>query len=181
MSNNPTAASAEERMIGLISKNQVVLHDYIFALIQDASRADDVLQETNLVLWRKAAEFDADRPFLPWARGVAWHQVKAATRDASRDKLIFSEETMRLLSEEAEELDVYLPTQREISLAQCVSLLTDKQQKLIKGRYLDGLSVNVMAKHLKRPVSSISQALYLVRNSLKKCVQLKTASSSALK
>lgn len=181
MSNRPTANGAEERMIGLISKHQVMLHDYIFALIQDPSRADDVLQETNLVLWRKAAEYDSDQPFLPWARSIAWYQVKAAARDTSRDKLVFSEKTMQLLAEEAEETEVYLPTQREISLAQCIAQLTAKQRQLVQQRYLDGLSVDTMAKHLKRPASSISQALYLVRNNLKKCVQLKTTSSSVLK
>lgn len=180
MSNPPTATNAEERMIGLITKHQVVLHDYVFALIQDASCTDDVLQETNIVLWRKATEYDASLPFLPWARSIAWHQVKAATRDASRDRLVFSEETMQLLADESEEDNLYLPTQREISLADCISLLTDKQQQMVKNRYLEGLSVEAMASQLKRPASSISQALYMVRNNLKKCVQLKTAISNIL-
>lgn len=93
MASEPQAVSAEERMIGLISKHQTVLHGYIFALIQDISRTDDILQETNLILWRKAAEYDASKPFLPWARSIAWYQVKAATRNLSRDRLVFSETT----------------------------------------------------------------------------------------
>ena len=175
MSTKPIAISAEERMIGLISKHQVALHDYIFALIQDTSKSDDILQETNLILWRKADEYDTARPFLPWARTIAWHQVKAATRDASRDRLVFSETTLQLLAEETEETDNYLPTQQELSLAHCVSLLTEKQQQLVKARYLEGIDVNSMSDQLKRPASSISQALYLIRNNLKKCVQLKNA------
>lgn len=70
MLKQPTTHNAEERMIGLISRHQVVLHDYLFALIQDASRTNDILQETNLVLWRKADEYNASRPFLPWARTI---------------------------------------------------------------------------------------------------------------
>ncbi|NWK55060.1 sigma-70 family RNA polymerase sigma factor [Verrucomicrobiaceae bacterium N1E253] len=181
MPNPPIAADAEERMIGLISKHQVVLHDYIFALIQDATLADDILQETNLVLWRKASEYDLSRPFLPWARGIAWNQVRAASRDASRDRLVFSRKTMELLAQESEQSQVYLPNQREQSLAECIALLTPKQQALVKARYFDDISVHSMAEQLDRPASSISQALYLIRNKLKQCVQIKTSAPTTLK
>ena len=181
MASEPQAVSAEERMIGLISKHQTVLHGYIFALIQDISRTDDILQETNLILWRKAAEYDACKPFLPWARSIAWYQVKAATRNLSRDRLVFSETTMQLLAEEAEEMDVYLPTQQEIALADCISILSPKQQELIKGRYLEGLGVNTLAARLRRSAASVSQALYVIRDNLKKCVRLKMTSATSLK
>jgi RNA polymerase sigma-70 factor (ECF subfamily) len=167
----PTANTPEEQMVGLISRHQVSLHDYIFTLLRDASLADDVLQETNLVLCRKASEYDSSLPFLPWARTIAWYQVKAAQRNASRDKLVFSDETMHLLSGDiSESVNDYTPTHDELTLALCISKLTDKQKKLVNARYLQGLSVANLSDTLKRPVSSISQALYVIRNSLKKCV-----------
>jgi len=36
-------------------------------MVRNAADADDVLQETNLVLWRKTADFDPAREFMPWA------------------------------------------------------------------------------------------------------------------
>lgn len=165
-----SSTNAEELIIGLITRHQVSLHDYIFALLRDASRSDDVLQETNLVIWRKAAEYDPAQPFLPWARSIAWYQVKAATRDRSRDRLVFSDEILMLLASDHELEEKYAPTHDELSLALCISKLTNKQKNLINARYLQGTSVSNLSKQLKRPVSSLSQALYLIRNTLKKCV-----------
>lgn len=168
-------------MVGLISKHQTLLHSYIFALIQDASLVDDILQETNLVLWRKAAEYDIDQPFLPWARSIAWYQVKAATRNMSRDRLLFSESTMSLLASQAEEQETYLPTQQEIALSECISSLSPKQQELVRFRYVEGLGVNTLSKQVNRPASSLSQALYTIRKVLKKCVHMKMTTATSLK
>jgi DNA-directed RNA polymerase specialized sigma24 family protein len=78
---------------------------------------------------------------------------------------------MHLLSGDiSESVNDYTPTHDELTLALCISKLTDKQKKLVNARYLQGLSVAKLSDTLKRPVSSISQALYVIRNSLKKCV-----------
>jgi len=44
-----------------------------------------VLQETNLVLWRKADEFNEEMSFVTWACAIAKFQVKAQRRDMQRD------------------------------------------------------------------------------------------------
>ena len=41
-----------------MTKCQRKLHAFIVSLVWNPADADDVLQETNLVLWQKAAEFD---------------------------------------------------------------------------------------------------------------------------
>ena len=57
----------DEEYVALIAGSQPALRGLLRALIRQASDVDDVLQETNTVLWRKRQEFDRDRPFLPWA------------------------------------------------------------------------------------------------------------------
>jgi hypothetical protein len=54
-----------------ITRAQRQLHAFILSMVWNATDADDVLQQTNLVLWEKSAEFDASRPFLPWAMRFA--------------------------------------------------------------------------------------------------------------
>ena len=77
------------------------LYAYIFTLINNAEAAWDVLQETNSVLWSKAAEFDDTRPFIPWAMGVAFQQVRAARTRFGRDRLVFQDkQTLESLSED---------------------------------------------------------------------------------
>ena len=44
--------SAEERIVGLIARHQPEIHRYVLSLLPDRMLADDVVQETTLVLWR---------------------------------------------------------------------------------------------------------------------------------
>jgi RNA polymerase sigma-70 factor (ECF subfamily) len=54
-------ASAE--FVTQITREQRQLHAFVLSLVWNPSDADEVLQETNLALWEKAAEFDGSRPF----------------------------------------------------------------------------------------------------------------------
>jgi len=54
-----------------VTRAQRALYCFITTLIRRPADAEDVLQETNLVLWRKAAEFISGRDFMPWALRIA--------------------------------------------------------------------------------------------------------------
>ena len=69
------AESAE--FVTQITKVQRQLHAFILSMVWNPAEAEDVLQETNLVLWEKAAEYDPSRPFLPWAMRFAQFQAMA--------------------------------------------------------------------------------------------------------
>ena len=49
-----------EQFVQQLAEHQSRLFGYVYSMLGDHSRAADVLQETNLVLWRKNAEFDPD-------------------------------------------------------------------------------------------------------------------------
>ena len=67
------------------------LHAYILSLLADPVGAQDVLQETNLVLIRKADDFQSDASFESWAFSTARFQVLAHLRDQKRDRLVSHE------------------------------------------------------------------------------------------
>ena len=47
----------QEKFIKLLTESQNRLYGYIFSLVGDPNRSKDILQEANLVLWRKIDEF----------------------------------------------------------------------------------------------------------------------------
>jgi RNA polymerase sigma-70 factor (ECF subfamily) len=57
---------------------------FIRTLVHDPTQADDVFQDTSLVLWRSFATFRRDAEFLPWALGTARHQVLFYWRTRTR-------------------------------------------------------------------------------------------------
>ena len=66
----------------------------------DANTADDVLQETNLVLLRKESDFQPGTDFVAWASQVAAFQVKNDRAKRGRDRLTFDDALLGQLASE---------------------------------------------------------------------------------
>ncbi len=167
----------KERFVTDLSAAQSALYRHIYSLYPNLGKVDDILQETNIVLWRKVDEFDESREFLPWARSIARFQTLAAMRNQSRDPLVLNEELVELLASESEE-DSPEKSNYLLALETCLARLSGKKRDLILNRYRQGASVEDIAKTMKRPVGSLSQALYRIRRTLLKCIKHQTASSS---
>ena len=126
------AVSAE--FVAQITKSQRQLHAFILSMVWNAAEADDVLQETNLVLWEKVAEFDASRPFLPWAMRFAQWQAMAWLKRQKRQRLVFDDDLAKLLADEAAADELAFDARR-VALASCFQKLRPEQRELIARRY----------------------------------------------
>jgi RNA polymerase sigma-70 factor, ECF subfamily len=168
--------SAEERIVGLIARHQPEIHRYVLSLLPDRMLADDVVQETNLVLWRKAADYDPAQPFLPWALTIAWYQVKAARRDSGRDRHVFDDSLVELLAVEHREHDARA-ADLEIALENCLGELSESNRRLILARYAPGASVQDLAAERKQTPTALSLALMRIRKALETCIERKLATS----
>jgi RNA polymerase sigma-70 factor, ECF subfamily len=148
------------------------LYGYIYSLLRNAEAAWDVLQETNVVLWRKAADYDTERPFLPWALGVAFNQVRAARTRLGRDKLMFHEDsTLEVLSADwrADAAD-QLPADVEIAMDGCLARLPAKHREVVERHYKGGESLGMIAKTLNRTANAVGVMLHRIRLALAQCM-----------
>ena len=84
-----------------VSRAQRSLYAFILTLVRQSADAEDVLQETNVVLWRKAGEYDPTREFMPWALRIAQLQAMAHLKRQKRVPLTFDEPLLTVLAEEA--------------------------------------------------------------------------------
>jgi RNA polymerase sigma-70 factor, ECF subfamily len=153
----------------LLTQSQRRLYAFILTLIPNRAEAEDILQETNLVLCRKAGEYDPDKHFLAWAFKIARFQTLAHLKARSRSPLVFQEDLMEKLSEDAESIEGFSSLQR--ALAQCLEKLTKRNRELVRIRYENGLSLEESAKKLGKPKGTISMALYRIRMALWRCVE----------
>jgi RNA polymerase sigma-70 factor, ECF subfamily len=165
----PSANTPEENIIGMITKNQGSLRAYIYTLLPNPALVDDVLQETNLVIWRKACEYDPARPFMPWACRIALFQVKAARRDNSRDLHVFDSELVDILAAEAE-VASDSTGELDIALRDCLAELPDEKRQLILFRYYPDSSVQDLADSRNTTPGALSVELHRIRRSLESCI-----------
>lgn len=160
----------QENLVALITRHQAALHAYILGILPNQTKADDVLQETNLVLWRKAAEYDQTKPFMPWACRIAWFQVKAARRDSARDRHVFDPELIDVLAAE-DDSDLEATTALEHALRDCLSLLPAEKRSMILHRYQADASVQTMAATRNLSPGALSAQLHRIRQMLESCIE----------
>jgi len=154
-----------------ITRCQRQLHAFILSMVWNPAEADDVLQETNLVLWEKAAEFDRDRPFLPWAMRFAQLQALAwLKRHRRQQRVVFDDDLARLLADEAAREEVVFEDRRH-ALASCLQKLPTEQRDLIARRYEPEGSVNAMAEAAGTTPKAVSDRLRRIRRALLQCIQ----------
>jgi len=128
---------ASEQFVRLLTIHQNGLFAYLVAFLGDLHEASDVLQETNLVLWRKAGEFVEDTDFTAWSRKIAYFQVPAYVRDRKRDRHLFDGDLLAQLSGRLETAD---EDARRLALRSCLAELPDDQgQSLGSAQWAPGM------------------------------------------
>jgi RNA polymerase sigma-70 factor (ECF subfamily) len=167
---NPPSSDPSAEFIGHITRAQRALHAFIFTLVRSAADADDVLQETNLVLWRKAAEFDPTREFMPWAFRIAQFQAMAHLKKLQRSRVFFDDELLSRLADEAVAEFADLDARRR-ALAGCLHKLPEPQRALIAQRYEPSACVNDLARARATTPKALSEMLRRIRHTLTLCVE----------
>lgn len=158
------------RYLEQVTQSQRTLYGVLWSLLRDAHDVDDVLQETNAVLWQKAHEFDDTREFLPWALKIAQLQVLAFRKRRQRSRLIFDGQLVAaLVQQHVQDAEQSEPRRR--ALRDCLRKLSDDHRRLISRRYEPGGSVNEMAAEQGKAPKAVSEMLRRIRSSLLDCIE----------
>ncbi|MBN1395318.1 MAG: sigma-70 family RNA polymerase sigma factor [Pirellulales bacterium] len=151
---------------------QDALRAYVTALICDPYAADDVVQQTNVVLCRQADEFPTIKNFTAWACRIAYFEVLSFRKRSSRDRLTFDDELLALVARDVGRLvDEVTPRKRFLDL--CLTELPENQRNMILKRYGRRGALKALADELGRPLASVQQTLYRIRLKLLECVRRK--------
>jgi RNA polymerase sigma-70 factor (ECF subfamily) len=160
---------ASDDFVALLTKHQRQLHAYIFSLVWNPADADDILQETNIVLLKAAAEFDSSREFLPWALAIARFQALAGLKRRQRLRFVFDESLARALADDAAREDPVLEARR-LALATCLQKLPAADRDLLVRRYEPKAVVGEMAAALGLSLKALSDRLRRMRQRLLECI-----------
>ena len=135
----------QEQFTTLWTGSQPEVGRYIASLIPDPEQAKDVLQKTSLSLLRKFSDYDPDRPFLPWALGVAKYEILGHRRDAARCRIVFDSEFLDQYTHHWAEAAPAV-SDDIATLQQCLRKLPQCQSNIVKLRYIDGCDSNEISE-----------------------------------
>lgn len=171
-----TPSEASDQFVSLLTMHQSQLRGFILAALGNQPDAFDVLQRTNLTLWKKAELYREEAPFLPWAFGIARYEILGYLRDRNRERVVFHTDVVSMMCDSAAEEMEQWPD-RQQALHQCLESL-DKDTRHIFGlRYAENRSLTDIAAATKRSIDSIKSLMLRSRRLLRNCIERRLAES----
>lgn len=162
-------SSSTESLILLLTQHQDQLFRYIFSLVPCEADARDILQETSVALFRKFDQYDATRPFLPWAYRFAYLQVQKHREKSARSPLLFSEDVIDLIANERAHIEPQLDERLRV-LDRCLSKLPQQDKELVTSRYALRQGAEEMMQRFDMSRRTLFRNLELLRQRLHDCV-----------
>ena len=167
---DPTGDPKVERFAQLLAKCQRRVFLYALGLVHNAADAEEVLQQTNLVLWRKFDQYQPGTDFARWACRIAYYEVLKFRERRSREARLFSNEFVETLAVESHSsMDLW--DARRDALVRCLRKLTEKDRQLVLWRYQEDATTRSVAEALGRSIQGTRKSLHRIRIALLACIE----------
>jgi len=152
----------------LYDRHSRIVYGLVLRILQQASTAEEVVQDVFLQLWRNAAQYDTSRgPFLPW--------LLTLSRNRALDHLRLKSERQRRREDQTEELPAVVTVpdfesrldekRRALRVRELVGELQPQQRRAIELAYFEGLTHSEIAAKLQEPLGTVKS---WIRNGLLK-------------
>src|SRR5260370_41688569 len=86
-------------LMALMTRHQRRIFAYIYTLVPDRYDAEDLLQETSVVICEKFDQFEEGTDFVAWACQIAYWRVRYARQKFARSKVLFHQELVDALAQ----------------------------------------------------------------------------------
>ena len=159
-----------EDFVRLFTQAQRSVYLFILPLVHSSADAEEVLQETNVVILSKWTQFEPGTNFLAWCRAIARLEVFRFRRGRHHKLKLLDDNVIELLAERIEEQPSDLDQRRD-ALTECIGKLREQDQELIRRRYAAGTTGDDVAQQMGRPANSVYQSLGRVRRVLMECIR----------
>lgn len=153
-----------------IAAIQPRLYGFILKRLADREQTLEVLQRTNLVICRKADEFQRGSSFAAWAFTIARFQVMAWRKAEGAGRLVFTDKVYELLDRRADQ-EAAAVDERIPLLQGCIERLREGDREIIQRRYRDGEPIAPIADSLAKSIEAIGMRLTRIRRQLAECVR----------
>ena len=160
-----------EEFVANIAGVQRQLHAYIYTRIGHRQDTEDILQEVNYVMWKKAGTFTPGTNFTSWAHTIAMFQVKAFRKKMYRmnERKWLETELIEMLAEESRQGKEFASSRFD-ALENGIQELPEDRRQLVARRYSPGGCVNDIASDLDKAPKAVSETLRRIRHLLERCI-----------
>ena len=163
--------SSPEYFLSLMASVQGRIYAYILSRWPNKSDADDIMQETISILWKKFDTYEPGTEFQAWAFTVVKYVLSGFRRKHQNNPLQFSAEALEALDIQSEKYLNEYNSQIGV-LRDCVRKLPPKEMKIIQLKYEGGLSSQKIALNLGMSLRTFYRNLSKIHGALIRCMGL---------
>ena len=170
---------SQKLLMGLMTRHQRQIFAYIYTLVPRRHDAEDLLQETSVVICEKFHEFRPGSDFVAWACQIAWWRIRYSRQKFARSKVVFDQTVLDAVARTASEMHAEIDV-RHVALAACLEKLPTRDREFVLTRYEPDGGVEEAARRTGRSIEAAYKALTRIRKLLFDCVthQLATPGST---
>jgi len=176
--NSGPSLDQQKQLMLLMTQHQRRIFSYIFTLVPDRHGAEDILQETSLVICEKFDQFQPGTDFAAWACQIAYWEVRRARQKFARSKVLFNQAVVDSIAQTATEMIPEVSARHE-ALAHCLQKLPARDRELVLTRYEPGCGVELAAQRSGRSLEAAYKALGRIRKLLLDCISHQLATEGA--
>ncbi len=159
-----------DEFMQLYTRHQRRLYVYLLSLVHNVADAEELLQESSYILWKKFDEFRPESHFGAWACRIAYFEVLKHRERRNQGELSLSPEFLDRVAGKMAQVSDLLETQSD-AFNFCMDRLSESDRELITLRYTPGASVQQIAADIERPARSVSKSLSRIRKTLLDCIE----------
>jgi RNA polymerase sigma-70 factor (ECF subfamily) len=142
---------------------------YLTAVVGDLADAEDLLQETSVVLWGKFAEYQPGTDFCAWAIKIAQFKALQHLRKTGRREALLRKEVPTLLANQASQMSGKLELEQR-ALSTCLERLPQRLRRVIRERYERGAQVKSVAELIGLSAVTVRKMLRQAYSLLLACI-----------
>jgi RNA polymerase sigma-70 factor, ECF subfamily len=162
--------SQHDQFVEVFVRSQDRIYAYVATLLPRRADAEEVFQQTSLILWKKWRDFDLQRDFVRWACGIAYLEVRNFLRKQRiAGQVNLSENLLEQVALTRLEAHPLLDARRQ-ALAACLERLRPDRRALLERCYAGKDSIKAIAVEISQTVNGLYLKLKRLRRALFDCI-----------
>ncbi len=154
----------------LFVQSQRRIFGHIVTLLPRLADAEEVFQQTCVILLSKSAQFAPGTDFVRWACQIAQYEVYNYRRRQQSERLHFDQALLDRIAACRLKEDDLLEEELQ-ALHRCVEKLSPADRHLIKEQYARRITSLKLAAELGRPANTVYKAVQRIRRKLRECIE----------
>lgn len=155
--------------INLLTTHYCKLHAFVMCLVPTKTDADDVMQETVLVMWSKFDKFQQGSNFLAWAKTIARYKI-LDSRKKNKLTCLLDDETLSLIHKDRERYNDNMDVKLD-ALRKCINKLPQAEKSILKLKYHKNMKTQQVARKIGIPLHTVYRRISKMYSVLLGCVQ----------